>query len=110
MVSGDQELFSFGWIGAYRSPDAYLAPLFGSSANDNLTNYRSSQVDGLLAARPGEHRRRQERRALGRSRSGRCSRPHVVVPIAQFRTQVGGRRPRRRASSTPWTAPSTGPR
>ena len=48
VVSGDQELFSFGWIGAYGSPDAYLAPLFGSSANDNLTGYRSDQVDGLL--------------------------------------------------------------
>ena len=43
-----RQLFSFGWIGAYGSPDAYLAPLFGSAANDNLTNYRSARVDGLL--------------------------------------------------------------
>ena len=87
VVSGDQELFSFGWIGAYGSPDAYLAPLFGSAANDNLTGFRSAEVDGLLA----------------RARSG-VDPPHdatrwataetaildaaVVVPIAQFRTQV----------------------
>lgn len=87
VVSGDQELFSFGWIGAYRSPDAYLAPLFGSSANDNLTGFGSEEVDGLLQrARAGvspelnaERWAKAEEQVLAAA---------VVIPIAQFRTQV----------------------
>lgn len=87
VVSGAQELFSFGWIGAYGSPDAYLAPLFGSAANDNLTSYRSARVDRLLErARIGADRNRNpvdwaeaEEQVLIDA---------VVVPIAQFRTQV----------------------
>ena len=87
VVSGDQELFSFGWIGAYGSPDAYLAPLFGSAANDNLTNYRSARVDGLLDRARARRRPGQEPAALGR-RGDRVLEAAVVVPIAQFRTQV----------------------
>jgi ABC-type transport system substrate-binding protein len=87
VVSGDQQLFSFGWIGAYESPDAYLAPLFGSAANDNLTNYRSVRVDGLLdrarasedGAKTAQRWAAAETQVLGAA---------VVVPIAQFRTQV----------------------
>jgi ABC-type oligopeptide transport system substrate-binding subunit len=87
VVSGDQELFSFGWIGAYQSPDAYLAPLFGSSANDNLTNYRSAQVDGLLrrARASTDAAKNAERYALAERVVLEAD---VVVPIAQFRTQV----------------------
>jgi ABC-type oligopeptide transport system substrate-binding subunit len=87
VVSGDQELFSFGWIGAYSSPDAYLAPLFGSAANDNLTRFRSELVDRfLLEARADDDADTLAARwaqAEGRILSG-----WVVVPIAQFRTQV----------------------
>ena len=88
VVSGEQELFSFGWIGAYGSPDAYLAPLFGSAANDNLTGYRSAEVDGLLAA--GSRRaptppRTPQRWAVAEQTILEAA---VVVPIAQFRTQV----------------------
>ena len=87
VVSGDQELFSFGWIGAYRSPDAFLAPVFGSVANDNVTGYGSPQVDLLLAgarqsdeaARLAELWTRAETLILDDA---------AVVPIAQFRTQV----------------------
>jgi ABC-type transport system substrate-binding protein len=87
VVSGDQELFSFGWIGAYGSPDAYLAPLFGSTANDNLTNYRSARVDGLLErARAGSDRdKNAERWAAAETDVLEAA---VVVPIAQFRTQA----------------------
>jgi ABC-type transport system substrate-binding protein len=86
VVSGGQELFSFGWIGAYRSPDAYLAPLFGASANDNLTNYRSNQVDDLLegARASTDAARNTERWALAERQ---ILTARVVVPIAQFRTQ-----------------------
>jgi oligopeptide transport system substrate-binding protein len=87
VVSGDQQLFSFGWIGAYGSPDAYLAPLFGSAANDNLTDYRSALVDGLLnRARAGIDPAENARRwAVAESTVLAAA---VVVPIAQFRTQV----------------------
>ncbi len=87
VVSGDQELFSLGWIGAYASSDAYLAPLFGSAANDNLTGYRSAAVDGLLArARAGADRAKNAERWVGAET--RILEAWIVVPIAQFRTQV----------------------
>lgn len=87
VVSGGQELFSFGWIGAYGSPDAYLAPLFGSAANDNLTDYRSAQVDGLLTqARSGTDPAQNAERWV--EAEAQILEAAVVVPIAQFRTQV----------------------
>lgn len=87
VVSGDQQLFSFGWIGAYASPDAYLAPLFGSAANDNLTNHRAARVDGLLdRARASENTvKNAQRWAAAESDVLEMA---VVVPIAQFRTQI----------------------
>ena len=87
VASGDQQLFSFGWIGAYRSPDAYLVPLFFASADDNLTSYRSSEVDQLLRdARRSTSAPRNVRRWSLAERHVLLA--HVVVPIAQFRTQV----------------------
>jgi ABC-type transport system substrate-binding protein len=87
VVSGDQELFSFGWIGAYRSPDGYLAPLFGSAANDNLTDYRSARVDGYLQrARASDDVAKNAQRWALAERT--VLEDAVVVPIAQFRTQV----------------------
>jgi ABC-type transport system substrate-binding protein len=85
VVSGAQELFSFGWIGGYASPDAYLAPLFGSAANDNLTGYRADGVDTALAIARGTadpaaalvQWAAVERQVLTEA---------AVVPIAQFRT------------------------
>lgn len=87
VVSGAQELFSFGWIGGYGSPDAYLAPLFGSAANDNLTGFGAPAVDlELAAARAAtdpavarQHWLAVESLVLSEA---------VVVPIAQFRTQA----------------------
>jgi ABC-type transport system substrate-binding protein len=92
VASGDQQLFSFGWIGAYRSPDAYLSPLFASSSDDNLTSHRSAQVDQLLAdARRSTSIPRNIQRWSQAERQVLVA--HVVVPIAQFRTQavVSGR-------------------
>ena len=87
VVSGDQELFSFGWIGAYGSPDAYLAPLFGSAANDNLTRFRSANVDGLLERARSDTDLAQDAKRW-RVAEGAVLAAAVVVPIAQFRTQV----------------------
>jgi ABC-type transport system substrate-binding protein len=87
VVSGAQELFSFGWIGGYASPDAYLAPLFGSAANDNLTGYGAASVDAALGAARAtgdpaaalEQWAAVERQVLTEA---------AVVPIAQFRTRA----------------------
>jgi ABC-type transport system substrate-binding protein len=87
VVSGQQELFSFGWIGAYSSPDAYLAPLFGSAANDNLTRYRSSEVDLLLGLGRATTDPADGADAWARAEAAVLE-AAVVVPIAQFRTQV----------------------
>lgn len=84
VVSGDQRLFSFGWIGGYLSPAAYLNALFVSDSDDNLTGVASPNIDGPLAAAvsgAGDAMTRWaevESHALDRA---------VVVPIAQFRTQ-----------------------
>lgn len=87
VVSGDQQLFTFGWIGAYRSPDAYLAPLFTSDSDDNLTGFRSAAVDGYLsrARAADDPAKNGERWALTEQAVMNAT---VVVPIAQFRTQV----------------------
>lgn len=87
VATGDQRLFSLGWIGGYASPDAYLAPLLASAADDNLTGVRSAAIDAALSAARGtddqevaaERWSEAERRALAAA---------VVVPIAQFRTQA----------------------
>lgn len=87
VVSGKQELFSFGWIGAYSSPDAYLAPLFSSAANDNLTRYRSGVVDLQLAGARATKDRATNADLWSKAEAAVLE-SSVVVPIAQFRTQV----------------------
>lgn len=87
VVSGSHELFSFGWIGVYGSPDAYLSPLFASGSDDNLIRYRDPELDGLLSrARAGSDPvENAERWTVAEERVLAAS---VVVPIAQFRTQA----------------------
>lgn len=87
VVSGAQQLFSFGWIGGYDSQDAYLTPLFGSAANDNLTGYGSAGVDAALAAARATTDPKVAARHWGNV-EGRVLADAVVVPIAQFRTQA----------------------
>jgi ABC-type transport system substrate-binding protein len=47
-VSGQQELFRLGWIGAYPTADAFLTPLFQSGMSDNITGFSSTAVDAAL--------------------------------------------------------------
>jgi ABC-type transport system substrate-binding protein len=87
VVSGGQELFSFGWIGGYPSADAYLDPLFRSGSDDNLTALASPDIDALLAqARSVPY----GPDAVDRWSAAEVSilDAAVVIPIAQFRTQV----------------------
>jgi peptide/nickel transport system substrate-binding protein len=87
IVSGGQELFTFGWVGGYASPDAYLTPLFRSSSVDNLVAVRDPQLDVLLA-----QARTSADPAVQAERWGAVEAlvldGALVVPIAQFRTQV----------------------
>ena len=109
VVSGEQELFSFGWIGAYGSPDAYLAPLFGSAANDNLTGYRSAAVDGLLAEARSAAGRRPRTPSAGRRAEAPSSRPPSSSPSPSSAPRSSWPTASW-ASPTPSTAPSTGRR
>jgi ABC-type oligopeptide transport system substrate-binding subunit len=86
-VSGQQQLFSFGWIGGYASPDAFLSPLFRSTSSDNLVGLRSPDVDYLLgqARAQGDPAARAE---LWAQAQRLVLDQAYVVPIAQFRTQV----------------------
>lgn len=87
LVSGDQQLFTLPWLGGYASAGAYLDPLLRSSSPDNLLGLRDPTIDAALdAARAAPdgtvsagHWRDVERTALGAA---------MVIPIAQFRTQV----------------------
>jgi ABC-type transport system substrate-binding protein len=87
VVSGRQQLFTFGWIGAFTSPDAYLTRLFQSSSNDNLTAFRSPVVDALLAQARATVDTKVQQTKWAQAEST-VLKSMVVVPIAQFRTQV----------------------
>jgi len=47
-VSGQQEFFRLGWIGAYPTADAFLTPLFQTGMRDNITGFSSTVVDATL--------------------------------------------------------------
>lgn len=86
-VSGDQELFRLGWIGAYPSPDAYLSPLFSTASPDNATGFADPVVQGLLdeAAATADPQDRLDRFA----RAEQIILGHApILPIAQFRTRA----------------------
>lgn len=82
-VSGQQELFRLGWIGAYPSQDAFLPPLFATGSPSNLTGFTVPQVDaefGAARAEPDGAKRADHYRAAERE----ILRLATVIPIAQF--------------------------
>lgn len=85
VVTGQQRLFSFGYIGGYASPDAYLNRLFISDADDNLTGYANGDVDASLAAARGGADNAAARWSNAESILLEAA---VVMPVAQFRTQA----------------------
>ena len=87
LVSGAQQLFTLSWIGGDRSPDAYLDPLFRSDSPDNLVGLSSPQVDAQLA----QARATEDPAVAGAawaSAEQQVLEAGVVIPIAQFRSQV----------------------
>lgn len=82
-VSGEQELFRLGWIGAYPAADAFLTPLFQSGRADNVTGFTSGEVDAALKAARSE--RDDARRAETYVQAEKLILSQVpVVPLAQF--------------------------
>jgi len=82
-VSGQQELFRLGWIGAYPSPDAFLPPLFQTGSPSNLTGFSLPTVDqAFAAARAEPDTARQLELYQGAEREILALLP--VIPIAQF--------------------------
>ena len=85
-VSGQQELFRLGWIGAYPTADAFLTPLFKSGTRDNITGFASAPVDATLnngRAEPDEAKRIGSYQAAEKLVLDQMP----IVPMAQFQFQ-----------------------
>ncbi|HWL64978.1 MAG TPA: ABC transporter substrate-binding protein [Actinomycetota bacterium] len=86
----DQELYRFGWIAEYPSPDVFLSALFASDSPDNHSGFSSSKVDRLLDqahAAASEGRREQ----LYIQAEKAIMRTLPVVPIGSFVTHWAAR-------------------
>jgi oligopeptide transport system substrate-binding protein len=85
-LSGQQELFRLGWIGAYPTADAFLTPLFQSGARDNITGFASTPVDNALR---GGRAEADEARRVGAYQSAEqlVLDQMPIVPLAQFQFQ-----------------------
>lgn len=83
-VSGQQELFRLGWIGAYPSADAFLPPLFLSSSPSNLTGFVQPPVDEQMRAARAEPDP-AKRATLFQAAEKAVMDQVPIIPIAQFR-------------------------
>ena len=85
-VSGQQEMFRLGWIGAYPTADAFLTPLFMGGTRDNITGFASTPVDNTLKngrAEPDEAKRTTAYQAAEKLVLDQMP----IVPLAQFQFQ-----------------------
>jgi ABC-type oligopeptide transport system substrate-binding subunit len=85
-ISGQQELFRLGWIGAYPTADAFLTPLFQTGVRDNITGFTSTPLDNTLKngrAEPDEAKRIGAYQAAERLVLDQMP----IVPLAQFQFQ-----------------------
>lgn len=85
-ISGQQELFRLGWIGAYPTADAFLTPLFQSGLRDNITGFSSTQVDNTLKNGRAEA---DEGKRIGSYQAAEklVLDQMPIVPLAQFQFQ-----------------------
>ena len=86
-VSGKQQLFSFGWIGLYSMPDAYLTPLFTKGGPDNVTGAANEAITELLID-ANKARKASTRMRLWARAEQTILTTAYLVPIAQFQTLV----------------------
>lgn len=85
-ISGQQELFRLGWIGAYPTADAFLTPLFQTGQRDNITGFSSTVLDNTLKngrAEPDEAKRVSAYQAAEKI----VLEQMPIVPMAQFQFQ-----------------------
>ena len=86
-VSGQAQLFSYGWQGMAPDADAFLTPQFRTDAPDNVTRLASPDVDALLAAARAQPD--PELRAQAYAEAEKQILALVpVVPLAAFRTNA----------------------
>lgn len=98
-VSGQQEMFRLGWIAAYPSADAFVAPLFVTQSSSNLTGFSLADVDNAVqAARSEPNPEARQRQYMGAERAIMAQVP--VVPIAQFQIHAVKSRPVRGLAPT----------
>lgn len=83
-ISGQQELFRLGWIGAYPSADAFLPPLFLSSSPSNLTGFVQPPVDEQIRAARAEPDAAKRATLFGAAEKAVMDQV-PIIPIAQFR-------------------------
>ncbi|MDQ2827036.1 MAG: ABC transporter substrate-binding protein [Actinomycetota bacterium] len=86
-VSGQQELFRLGWIGAYPAADAFLTPLFQTGTRDNITGFTSAPVDTTLKsgrAEPDDAKRIGAYQAAEKLVLDQMP----MIPVAQFQFQT----------------------
>ncbi|MFN2608681.1 MAG: ABC transporter substrate-binding protein [Acidimicrobiales bacterium] len=86
-LTGQQELFRLGWIGAYPAADAFLTPLYETGTSDNVTGFSSGPVDALLKAGRSEPDP-AKRTAIYQQAEKVVMSQVPVVPIAQFQTHT----------------------
>ncbi len=85
-ISGQQELFRLGWIGAYPSADAFLTPLFQTGLRDNITGFTSTPVDNTLKNGRAEA---DETKRIGAYQAAEklVLDQMPIMPLAQFQFQ-----------------------
>jgi ABC-type oligopeptide transport system substrate-binding subunit len=85
-ISGQQELFRLGWIGAYPTADAFLTPLFQSGMRDNITGFSNTPVDNTL--KNGRAEADEVKRIGAYQAAERLVLDQMpIVPMAQFQFQ-----------------------
>jgi len=87
VISGDQQVFSFGWVAVPPIADEYLAPLFGSDSADNVTGFSSPDVDALFGAARAD-RDPAKRQAAYLDAEQRVLAQAPVLPLAQYSTNA----------------------
>jgi oligopeptide transport system substrate-binding protein len=80
---GQQEVFRYGWLAEYPSPDAFLSPLFDSASAENYSGLRSHRVDRLL---DDAHATSSEKKRLNLYRAAERAvlKNFAVAPIGSF--------------------------
>ncbi|WP_334144713.1 ABC transporter substrate-binding protein [Rhabdothermincola sp.] len=85
VVSGEADVFSFGWVGINPTQEAYLGPPFLSGSRDNVVGVSSEAVDAaIIRARATPDAAARE--ALYREAEQRLLGDGVAIPVVQLVT------------------------